>query len=66
MTASGSTVFTLFPERRGERPSNMRPKTLLYRYLITINTDLLLLHAGSEFMGMLNLEAGGFLQIRLP
>lgn len=24
------------------------------------------LHAGSEFMGMLNLEAGGFLQIRLP
>lgn len=23
-------------------------------------------HAGSEFMGMLNLEAGGFLQIRLP
>ena len=30
------------------------------------NSDLLLLHAGSEFMGMLNLEAGGFLQIRLP
>ena len=33
---------------------------------MTINSDLLLLHAGSEFMGMLNLEAGGFLQIRLP
>lgn len=32
----------------------------------SINSDLLLLHAGSEFMGMLNLEAGGFLQIRLP
>ncbi|CSH96938.1 Uncharacterised protein [Shigella sonnei] len=31
MTASGSTVFTLFPERRGERPSIMRPKTLLFR-----------------------------------
>ncbi|EKV86043.1 hypothetical protein EC900091_5797 [Escherichia coli 90.0091] len=34
--------------------------------IIPINSDLLLLHAGSEFMGMLNLEAGGFLQIRLP
>ena len=66
MTASGSTVFTLFPEGRGDSPSIMRPKTLLFRSFIPINSDLLLLHAGSEFMGMLNLEAGGFLQIRLP
>ncbi len=37
-----------------------------FQVFIPINSDLLLLHAGSEFMGMLNLEAGGFLQIRLP
>ncbi len=37
-----------------------------FQGFIPINSDLLLLHAGSEFMGMLNLEAGGFLQIRLP
>ncbi len=66
MTASGSTVFTLFSERLGDCPSIMRPKTLLFRKIIHINSDLLLLHAGSEFMRMLNLEAGGFLQIRLP
>lgn len=37
-----------------------------FQVIYSHNPDLLLLHAGSEFMGMLNLEAGGFLQIRLP
>lgn len=37
-----------------------------FQVTYSINSDLLLLHAGSEFMGMLNLEDGGFLQIRLP
>lgn len=66
MTASGSTVFTLFPEGRGERLSIWRPKTLLFKQFTLINSDLLMLHPRSEFMVMLNLEAGGFLQIRLP
>ena len=66
MTASGSTVFTLFPERRGERPSIMRPENSAFQVTYYHKLRLLLLHAGSEFMGMLNLEAGGFLQIRLP
>ncbi len=66
MTANRSPVFPLIPQRRVESPRNRWPKTLLFRELNPINSDLLLLHAGSEFMGMLNLEAGGFLRYRLP
>ena len=66
MTANGSTVFAFSPRGREDRPNTWVSITLLFRQFTPENSDLLLLHAGSEFMGMLNLEAGGFLQIRLP
>lgn len=66
MTANRRTVLFLSLEVRGERMRRLGSIIQLFRQFIPINSDLLMCHLGYEFMGMLNLEAGGFLQIRLP
>lgn len=66
MTANGSTVFAFSPWRREGRPGNRRSITLLFRQFTPENSYFPLSLAESEFMGMLNGEAGSFLWYRLP
>ena len=66
MTANRRTVLFLSLEVRGERMRRLGSIIQLFRKFIPINSDLLMCHLGSEFLGMLNRETGGFLRYRLP
>ncbi len=66
MTANRSTVFALSPRGREDRPNTSVSITLLFRQFTPENSHFPLSLAESEFMGMLNGEAGSFLWYRLP
>ncbi len=66
MTANGSTVFAFSPRGREDRPNTWVSITLLFRQFTPENSYFPLSLAESEFMGMLNGEAGSFLWYRLP